>query len=163
MIVLLNDILEIALQMLLNDVEIEIKMPLSSQLQPSIWRSSSSPKEGKRAKFNDDILNLVSPSLIIKWFVIILHMVARKRHNSCESSRMIQLNRITIAFWVKWNWLSKQFDSAILWDKFLSYLIWVDLQNENLTRRKIQYGCINTRDTRQKEKQRNWKYKDEFN
>ena len=116
MIVLLNDILEIALQMLLNDVEIEIKMPLSSQLQPSIWRSSSSPKEGKRAKFNDDILNLVSPSLIIKWFVIILHMVARKRHNSCESSRMIQLNRITIAFWVKWNWLSKQFDSAILWD-----------------------------------------------
>ena len=36
MIVLLNDILEIALQMLLNDVEIEIEMPLSSQLQPSI-------------------------------------------------------------------------------------------------------------------------------
>ena len=37
------------------------------------------------------------------------------------------------------------------------------IQNRNLKRRKIQYGCINTRDTRQKEKQRNGKDKDAFN
>ena len=122
MIVLLNDILEISLQMLLNDVEIEIKMPLSSQLQPSIWRSSSSPKEGKRTKFNDDMLNLFSPSLIIEGFVIILDMADRKRHNSCESRCMDQLNRVTIAFWVKWKSISRKFDSAILCE-FVNYLI----------------------------------------
>ena len=29
------------------------------------------------------------------------------------------------------------------------------IENKNLTRRKVQYGCKNTRDTRQKQKQRN--------